>query len=82
MVISKNKVDVADSHFCQCIVGTYTLTKNCYSKINGITNDGSSKNDHNMLWLASLKLPYMEVFKHFSDNLLSHSAQCITLLQV
>ena len=28
------------------------------------------------------KLPYMEVFEHFADNLWSHSAGHIALLQV
>ena len=50
-VVSKNKVELLDSHLCQCIVGTYTLTKIPYR----ITNNGSSKNGHNMLQLASLK---------------------------
>ena len=51
VVLSKNKIILADSH--SCIVGMYILNKIPYSKFNNVTNNWSSRNDHNMLRLAS-----------------------------
>ena len=50
MVISKNKVMLAGSHSGKCIGGMIK-----FRTLNDATSNGSSKNDDNMLQLASLK---------------------------
>ena len=81
--IEKKKVELADSHLCQCIVGTYTLIKIPYSTRNGITYNTSSKNNLSTckLQLASLKTAIIIMFLNILLMMWLHCAWHFALFQ-